>query len=50
VSEDRVRDAVASGQAPSVAAIGDLLRAGTNCGSCRPELKRIINHACTLAH
>jgi assimilatory nitrate reductase catalytic subunit len=50
VSEDRVREVVASGSAQSVSAIGDMLRAGTNCGSCRPELKRIINHAYTLAH
>jgi NAD(P)H-nitrite reductase large subunit len=24
--------------------IGTALRAGTNCGSCRPELKKIVNH------
>jgi assimilatory nitrate reductase catalytic subunit len=50
VSEDMVRHALASGQARSVAEIGVLLRAGTNCGSCRPELKRMIKHACALAH
>jgi assimilatory nitrate reductase catalytic subunit len=38
-----VRNAVASGTAANVAEIGNLLRAGTNCGSCLPELKRIVN-------
>jgi assimilatory nitrate reductase catalytic subunit len=37
-----IRTAVASGQAVSVDHIGRTLRAGTNCGSCIPELKRII--------
>ena len=26
----------------SVAAVGDLLKAGTNCGSCRPEIGRMV--------
>jgi assimilatory nitrate reductase catalytic subunit len=38
-----VRDAIACGQARSVAQIGRKLRAGTNCGSCITELKRLIN-------
>ena len=29
----------------SVAAIGEALRAGTNCGSCRPELRALLNAA-----
>jgi assimilatory nitrate reductase catalytic subunit len=29
----------------SVAAIGEALRAGTNCGSCRPELRTILSAA-----
>jgi assimilatory nitrate reductase catalytic subunit len=37
-----VRMAMASGAATSVEAIGAALRAGTNCGSCLPELKRIL--------
>jgi assimilatory nitrate reductase catalytic subunit len=37
-----VRRAVTSGSATSVGDIGRTLRAGTNCGSCLPELKRII--------
>jgi assimilatory nitrate reductase catalytic subunit len=44
VAVDAVRQAVASGEARTVADIGRTLRAGTNCGSCLPELKRIILH------
>ncbi len=29
--------------AATVEAIGDILKAGTNCGSCRPEIKRVIS-------
>jgi assimilatory nitrate reductase catalytic subunit len=42
VGLDAVRKAVAVGGATSVGDIGRTLRAGTNCGSCLPELKRII--------
>jgi assimilatory nitrate reductase catalytic subunit len=41
VGLETIRDAVRSG-ANSVAALGAEYRAGTNCGSCLPELKRII--------
>jgi assimilatory nitrate reductase catalytic subunit len=44
VEIDAVRQAVACGAAKTVADIGTMLRAGTNCGSCLPELKRIIVH------
>jgi assimilatory nitrate reductase catalytic subunit len=27
----------------SVEAVGEALRAGTNCGSCRPEIGRIVH-------
>jgi assimilatory nitrate reductase catalytic subunit len=37
-----VVDAVASGHAASVTEIGAALRAGTNCGSCRPELAALL--------
>jgi assimilatory nitrate reductase catalytic subunit len=37
-----IREALASGAAASVESIGRTLRAGTNCGSCLPELKRIV--------
>ena len=37
-----IREAVVSGAACDVASIGKALRAGTNCGSCLPELKKIV--------
>ncbi|HTV35541.1 MAG TPA: molybdopterin-dependent oxidoreductase [Xanthobacteraceae bacterium] len=37
-----IRNAIAAGTAASVADIGRLLRAGTNCGSCLPELRGIL--------
>ena len=42
VGHDTVRNAVQSGAAKSVADIARLLQAGSNCGSCLPELKRIL--------
>jgi assimilatory nitrate reductase catalytic subunit len=42
VGLEAVRQAVNSGSAKNVREIGQTLRAGTNCGSCLPELKRII--------
>jgi len=42
VSLGAIVDAIAGGGARSVEDIGALLRAGTNCGSCRPELKSIL--------
>ena len=44
VGVEAVRQAVACGTARTVAEIGQALRAGTNCGSCLPELKRLIAH------
>ena len=38
-----VRGALASGAAHGVSDIGRMLRAGTNCGSCLPELRRIVS-------
>jgi assimilatory nitrate reductase catalytic subunit len=38
-----IREAIASKTATTVEAIGKALRAGTNCGSCLPELKRIVH-------
>ena len=37
-----IRETIEGGAATTVEEIGKLLRAGTNCGSCVPELKRII--------
>jgi len=38
-----IREAITSRTATNVEAIGKALRAGTNCGSCLPELKRIVH-------
>ncbi len=40
-----IRAAIAAGGGLSVADIGRTLRAGTNCGSCVPELRGIIERA-----
>jgi assimilatory nitrate reductase catalytic subunit len=40
-----LHDTIASRRLTSVAEIGDALRAGTNCGSCLPELKAILHDA-----
>ena len=37
-----IRDAIQSGRALSVAALGEVLGAGTSCGSCRPELAGLL--------
>ena len=42
--------AIARGEATSVESIGALLKAGSNCGSCRPELKGLLaGHAPRIA-
>ena len=45
VGENTIREAVACGDAKTVEDIGSTLKAGTNCGSCIPELKKIIAQA-----
>jgi assimilatory nitrate reductase catalytic subunit len=42
VTRDAIRHAVATHRLSSVQQIGVLLRAGTNCGSCIPELQEIL--------
>ena len=42
VTRDAIRHAVATHRLGSVHQIGVLLRAGTNCGSCIPELEEIL--------
>ena len=44
VGEKTLQQAIAAG-ADSVEAIGERLRAGTNCGSCKPELAALIRLA-----
>ena len=48
VPEGRIIAAIAGG-CTSAAAIGGQLKAGTNCGSCIPELKRLIAEAASSA-
>jgi assimilatory nitrate reductase catalytic subunit len=43
VSEDRIRAAIADQGLRTPAEIGALLKAGTNCGSCIPELKQFLS-------
>ncbi len=45
VELETIRRAVASGGITTVGEIGTLLRAGTNCGSCIPELRAILREA-----
>ncbi|HVZ52691.1 MAG TPA: (2Fe-2S)-binding protein, partial [Pseudolabrys sp.] len=42
VGLNTIRAAMASGAASTVEEIGVALRAGTNCGSCLPELRKIV--------
>ncbi len=47
VGLNAIRDAIENRTVCSVDEIGEKLRAGTNCGSCKPELKRILADART---
>ena len=42
VGEAAIRGAIRTGKLVSVAEIGAILHAGTNCGSCVPELKKLL--------
>jgi assimilatory nitrate reductase catalytic subunit len=42
VTRDAIRHAVATHQLRTVREVGAMLRAGTNCGSCIPELEEIL--------
>ncbi|HEY4343322.1 MAG TPA: molybdopterin-dependent oxidoreductase [Parvibaculum sp.] len=42
VDADSIRDAIHNGKLASIAEIGAALKAGTNCGSCIPELKKLL--------
>jgi assimilatory nitrate reductase catalytic subunit len=41
VGANTIRDAIKSG-CRSIEGVGSKLKAGTNCGSCRPEIARLI--------
>ncbi len=43
VGRSAIRKAVAEAGAASVGDVGAVTRAGTNCGSCRPEIARILS-------
>ncbi|WP_372396470.1 molybdopterin-dependent oxidoreductase [Azospirillum sp. HJ39] len=45
VGINRLMGAIRDGRLTSVAEIGAALKAGTNCGSCVPELKEVLRHA-----
>ena len=42
VGLNTIRDTLRGGRIESVEALGAALKAGTNCGSCLPELARIL--------
>jgi assimilatory nitrate reductase catalytic subunit len=42
VGENTLKEAITSGHVKSVDEIGSKLNAGTNCGSCIPELKKLL--------
>jgi assimilatory nitrate reductase catalytic subunit len=43
IGVNQIADAITKGGCLSVAAVGQALSAGTNCGSCRPEIGRIVH-------
>ena len=43
IGENTIKDAIACGAAKSVEDIGKQLKAGTNCGSCIPEIKKLFS-------
>jgi assimilatory nitrate reductase catalytic subunit len=42
VGETTIKDAISCGAAKTAEQLGEQLKAGTNCGSCIPELKKLI--------
>jgi assimilatory nitrate reductase catalytic subunit len=42
--------AIAERKLVSVEAVGEMLRAGTNCGSCRPNIRTLIQAEKERAH
>ncbi|WP_026608031.1 nitrate reductase [Methylocapsa acidiphila] len=48
VGESAIRAAIRAGKFISAAEIGAALRAGTNCGSCVPELKKLLTESAQL--
>ena len=48
VGRDEIVRAIGDAGLTSVAAIGDALQAGTNCGSCIPELRQILHETAQI--
>jgi len=44
VGEKTIRRAIQTQALASVEAVGLALKAGTNCGSCVPEIRRMLEH------
>ena len=44
IGENTIKETIACGKAKSIDDIGKQLKAGTNCGSCIPELKKLLLH------
>lgn len=44
VGENTLKEAISTGHVKNVDDIGSKLNAGTNCGSCVPELKKLLGH------
>jgi assimilatory nitrate reductase catalytic subunit len=49
IGANQIAAACRSGQATTIEAIGAQLSAGTNCGSCRAEIRAILDSNCLLA-
>jgi assimilatory nitrate reductase catalytic subunit len=45
VGKNKIIDAIREQRLGSVEAVGELLKAGTNCGSCLPEIKALLRQA-----
>ena len=45
-----ILEAISTGRLTSVEAVGTALAAGTNCGSCRPAIRRLVDQAKEVAH
>lgn len=43
VGENTIKEAIDCGKAKTIEDIGTLLKAGTNCGSCVPEIKKLFD-------
>jgi assimilatory nitrate reductase catalytic subunit len=43
ISEDSICNAIRDGGLTTPASVGKALKAGTNCGSCIPEIKKLIS-------